>query len=35
MLAERIMQVIFWVSVITYPVFEFWWHVVRGMAWPD
>ena len=35
MLAERIMQVIFWVAVIRYPVVEFWWHVVRGMAWPD
>ena len=32
---ERIMWAIFWVAVIGYPVVEFWWHVVKGMPWPD
>lgn len=35
MIGERIMRVIFWVAVITYPVVEAWWHVVKGMGWPD
>lgn len=35
MIGERIMRAIFWVSVISYPIVEVWWQVVKGMGWPD